>query len=95
MKWPNHPNLRNRPATPVKNRGPVQQQIRRAFTAAGAEVLSSGVIYDWTHSQRRTHRKKLPYGIYSQTLRTQRTMCDPVARVPPYGAWLWRLRNTE
>jgi hypothetical protein len=23
-----------------------------------------------------------------------RIIADPVARVPPYGAWLWRLRNT-
>jgi hypothetical protein len=22
------------------------------------------------------------------------TMADPVKRVPPYGAWLWRLRNS-
>jgi hypothetical protein len=22
-------------------------------------------------------------------------MADPVRRVPPYGAWLWRLRDTE
>jgi len=22
------------------------------------------------------------------------TMADPIARVPPYGAWLWRLRNS-
>jgi hypothetical protein len=20
-------------------------------------------------------------------------MCDPIRRVPPYGAWLWRLRE--
>jgi hypothetical protein len=32
----------------------------------------------------------MPFGVYSRTLRT---ICDPVARVPPYGAWLWRLRN--
>jgi hypothetical protein len=23
------------------------------------------------------------------------TMCEPVKRVPPYGAWLWRLRNCK
>jgi hypothetical protein len=32
----------------------------------------------------------MPFGVYSRTLRT---ICDPVARVPPYGAWLWRLRT--
>jgi hypothetical protein len=95
MKWPRHPNLRKRPPAPSKGRGPVQVRIRRAFVASGAELLSSSSIYDWTHSQRRRRRKSMPFGIYSQTLRTLRTMCDPVARVPPYGAWLWRLRNTE
>jgi len=35
-----------------------------------------------------------PFGVYSQTLRTLRAMCDPIERVPPHGAWLWRLRNT-
>jgi hypothetical protein len=94
MKWPHHRNLRNRPPTPSKGRGPVQVRIRRAFIASGAEVLSSTQIYDWTHSRRRqSRRKKLPFGVYWRTLKTLRAMCDPVERVPPHGAWLWRLRN--
>ena len=28
-----------------------------------------------------------------QALRTLRAMCDPIERVPPHGAWLWRLRD--
>ena len=96
MKWPHHRNLRNRPPTPSKCRGPVQVRIRRAFMASGAEVLSSTQIYDWTHSRRRqSRRKKLPFGVYSRTLRTLRAMCEPVERVPPHGAWLWRLRDNE
>jgi len=95
MKWPHHRNLRNRPPTPSKGRGPVQVRIRRAFIASGAEVLSSTQIYDWTHSRRRqSRRKKLPFGVYWRTLKTLRAMCEPVERVPPHGAWLWRLRNT-
>ena len=46
MKWPHHRNLRNRPPTPSKGRGPVQVRIRRAFIASGAEVLSSTQIYE-------------------------------------------------
>ena len=46
MKWPHHRNLRNRPPTPSKCRGPVQVRIRRAFIASGAEVLSSTQIYE-------------------------------------------------
>jgi hypothetical protein len=96
MKWPHHRDLRNRPPTPSKGRGPVQVRIRRAFVASGAEVLSSTQIYDWTHSRRRqSRRKKLPFGVYWRTLKTLRAMCDPVERVSPHGAWLWRLRNSE
>jgi hypothetical protein len=81
MKWPRHPNLRNRPPTPTKGRGPVQVRIRRAFIASGAEVLSSTQIYDWTHSRRRqSRRKKLPFGVYWRTLKTLRAMCEPVGR---------------
>jgi hypothetical protein len=32
----NYPNLRRRPATPSKGRGPIQVRIRRAFIASGA-----------------------------------------------------------
>jgi hypothetical protein len=71
-------------------------RIRRAFIASGAEVLSSSAIYEWTHTRRRLGRRKtLPDGIYWRTLQALRVMCDPVERVPPHGAWLWRLRNTE
>jgi hypothetical protein len=56
-------------------------------------VLTSSAIYDWTHVRRRLGRRKsMPFGVYSRTLRT---MADPVKRVPPHGAWLWRLRAEE
>jgi hypothetical protein len=58
-------------------------------------VLSSSEIYSWTHPRRRMGRRKtMPFGIYSRALRTLRTMCEPVERAPPHGAWLWRLRNS-
>src|SRR5262249_50270962 len=82
MKWEHYPNLRRRPPTPSKNRGPVQVRIRRAFLATGAEVLSSSAIYDCTHPRRRCGRSKtLPAGIYWGTLQVLRTMCEPVERV--------------
>jgi hypothetical protein len=84
MKWPHHPNLRKRPPTPSKGRGPVQVRIRRAFMASGAEVLSSSAIYDWTHARRRRGRRKsLPLGIYWGTLQALRAVADPVARCHP------------
>jgi hypothetical protein len=94
MKWAHHPNLRKRPRTPAKGRGSVQRAIRRAFAASGAEALTSSAIYDWAHIRRRLGRRKsMPFGVYSRTLRTLRATCDPIERVPPHGAWLWRLRD--
>jgi hypothetical protein len=95
MKWDGHPNLRKRPRTPAKGRGAVQRAIKRAFAATSSSALTSTQIYDWAHVRRRLGRRKsMPFGVYSRTLRTLRAMCDPVKRVPPHGAWLWRLRNT-
>ena len=77
------------------SRGPAQRAIRRAFVASDTEVLTSSSIYDWAHIRRRLGRRKsMPFGVYSRTLRTLRAMCEQVERVPPHGAWLWRLRNT-
>src|SRR6478752_6824741 len=96
MKWDGYPNLRRRPPTPAKARGSIQRAIKRAFAATSASALTSTQIYDWAHVRRRLDRRKsMPFGVYSRTLRTLRTMCDPVERVPPHGAWLWRLRENE
>jgi hypothetical protein len=95
MKWPHHPNLRSRPPTPSKGRGPVQRATRRAFAASGAEALTSTQIYDWAYARRRLGRRKsMPFGVYSQALRTLRAMCDRVGRGTSIGRpWLWRLRD--
>jgi hypothetical protein len=83
-------------STPPQMQVFIEVKIRRAFIASGAEVLSSTQIYAWTHPRRRLgHRKTMPLGIYWRTLRTLRARCEPIARVPPHGAWTWRLRNTE
>jgi hypothetical protein len=71
-----------------------RRAIRRIFAASGTEALTSSAIYDWAHIRRRLGRRKsMPFGIYSRMLRTLRAMCDPIERVPPHGAWLWRLRD--
>jgi hypothetical protein len=41
-----------------------------------------------------SRRKTLPDGTYWGTLQALRAMCEPLKRVPLYGAWLWRLRNS-
>jgi hypothetical protein len=50
-------------------------------------------IYDYTHARRRMGRRTLPWGVYDQTRRTLAKVAERVGRVPPYGAWLWRLRD--
>jgi hypothetical protein len=94
--WDRHPNLRKRPRTPALGRGSVQRAIKRAFAASNTELLTSSSIYGWAHVRRRLGpRKSMPFGVYSRTLRTLRAMCDPVERVPPHGAWLWRLKGDK
>jgi hypothetical protein len=95
MKWDGYPNLRMRPPAPAEGRGRIQIRIRRAFTASGAEALTSSQIYDWTHVRRRQRDKTLPAGTYSRTTRTLRAMCEPVGRGTSKGRpILWRLRNS-
>jgi hypothetical protein len=89
MKWADHPNLRLRPPAPNKGGGRLQRQIARAFMAGGRELTSSQ-IYDWCFSQRRRTTTLKRYMVW----RVLRKVADPVRRVPPYGAWLWRLRNS-
>jgi hypothetical protein len=36
-----------------KGRGRLQQQVRRAFVAAGVSELTSSAIYDWTNARDR------------------------------------------
>jgi hypothetical protein len=73
----------------------LQVQIRRAFLVHGP-VVSSSSIYDWCYARRRLMLGKpltMPH-CYS-VWRILVTMADPIERVPPHGAWLWRLRNSE
>jgi hypothetical protein len=62
----------------------------RAFVVTGTDALSATVIYDWCFARRRHH----PSGRRRHSVwRILREIADPVERVPPYGAWLWRLRQ--
>jgi hypothetical protein len=90
MKWAHHPNLQRRPAKPALGRGRIQRAVRRAFNF-GSEVTSSDV-YDWVYPR---SRHLLTQARRHSARRVLMTMADPVKRVPPYGAWLWRLRNSK
>jgi hypothetical protein len=88
--WAGHPNLQNRPHSPNKGRGRLQVQIRRAF--AGHRLRTSSQIYDWCYPRNR----KRVVGCWEHSVwRILREIADPIRKVPPHGAWLWRLRDTE
>jgi hypothetical protein len=82
-------NYAARPAKPALGNGRIQRAVRRAFYFS-SEVTSS-VVYDWVYPRR---RHLLTQAHRYSARRVLMTMADPVERVPPYGAWLWRLRNT-
>jgi hypothetical protein len=72
MTWEDFPNLRKRPPTPSKGRGPVQVRIKRAFTARGVNVLSSSEIYSWSHVRRRLGRcKSMPWRLFADAADAQ------------------------
>jgi hypothetical protein len=83
-------NLSRRPAKPALGNGRVQRGALRALWVLG--IASTSEIAEWTHARARA------YGELSDnhTLSARRALdriADRVKRVPPYGAWLWRLRN--
>jgi hypothetical protein len=92
MKWKDHPNLRQRPAAPAKGRGRLQVAVRRAILAAGTPEITSSQAYDWAFTSRRMRRSQ---GNRRRIWQLLMAVAVPVGRVPPYGALLWRLKNSE
>jgi hypothetical protein len=88
MTWDDHPNLRLRPHAPSRGRGRLQVQVRRAFLVHGP-VVSSSALYDWCYPRRRRLTQRRRHSVW----RILVTIADPIGRVPPHGAWLWRLRT--
>ena len=91
MKWINYPNLLRRPHAPNAGRGRLQVQIRRAF--AVREVLTSTEIYDSCYAKRRVAGQQIDRPYRWSVLRILLGIADRVRRVPPHGAWLWRLKE--
>ena len=86
--WHRYPGLRLRPATPNKGRGRLQQQVRRAFTAAGVSELTSSAIYDWTNARDRKMSTRARYSVW----RVLREVAVPIGRAPTRGQpWIWRV----
>jgi hypothetical protein len=94
LKWPNHPNLRLRPARPAAGNGRIQVAVRRAFVAADSDTLSSSEVFDWALARvrrdgwRRRHRWSVIVAL--------RQVAEPIGRARTIGRpWLWRLRNSD
>ena len=90
-KRANYPNLLRRPRAPAAGRGRLQVQMRRAFV--GREVLTSSEIYDGAYARRRVAGQQIDRPYRWSVLRILRQLADRVRRVPPHGAWLWRLKE--
>jgi hypothetical protein len=87
--WARYPGLRRRPATPNKGRGRLQQQVRRAFAAAGMSELTSSAIYDWTNARdRKRPSTRARYSVW----RVLREVATPIGRASTRGRpWIWRV----
>jgi hypothetical protein len=82
-------NFRRRPPAPARGKGRTQRQLRRAFLIHGPTITST-TAYDWVftrHRQPLSHLRR--YGVWKILKR----IAVPVRKVPPHGAWLWRLKS--
>jgi hypothetical protein len=87
----NFRNLSRRPAKPALGNGRVQRGALRALWALDGEVTTSEVA-GWTHVRARVYGERSD----NHTRAARRVLgriADRVRRVPPYGAWLWRLKD--
>ena len=93
MKWEHYRNLRRRPAKPALGRGRLQRQVRRAFIATAAPAISASEIYDWCYARRRLVLGKplMTRHRYSVWRVLKALGAEPVGRVGPRHAILWRL----
>jgi hypothetical protein len=87
--WDRYPNLQLRPHAPNAGRGRLQRQIARAFI--GHPLRSTGEIYDWCYARdrSRTRSEAMRWSVH----RILREIADPICRVPPHGAIIWRIKT--
>jgi hypothetical protein len=83
-------NLSRRLAKPAAGNGRVQRGARRALWALG--TASTPQIALWTHPRARAYGE-LSDNHTRAARRVLLRIADRVKRVPPYGAWTWRLRD--
>jgi hypothetical protein len=90
--WSAYPGLRFPGHTAgSRGRGRIQLAVKRAFTAAGTSTLTTSDVFDYAlvrvrgEGWRRRHRWSV--------VRVLQQVADRVRKVPPHGAWLWRLKT--
>jgi hypothetical protein len=86
-------NLAHRPAKSAFHRGRVQKAARRVLLLLDGEATTRDVM-DWRYCRKVQRGQRIEKADYRHVRRALMTVADPIARVPPYGAWLWRLRNS-
>jgi RNase P/RNase MRP subunit POP5 len=86
-------NLAHRLARPAAGRGRIQQAARRVLLLLGGEATTRDAAA-WAYCRKVQRGQRIEKSDYRHVRRALMTVADPIARVPPYGAWLWRLRNS-
>jgi hypothetical protein len=91
-QWANYPNLRLLPAKPALGHGRLQRQVRRAFMVEHGPTVSSSKIYEWAFARRQMLGKPLTTRHRYSVWRVLKALgAEPVGRVGPRHALLWRL----
>jgi hypothetical protein len=87
--WSAYPNLRFRPHAPNKGRGRLQIQVRRCFV--GYRFRTTSQVFDYALVRVRGDgwRQRQRWSV----VRVLREIAEPICKVPPHNAWLWRLKG--
>jgi len=92
------PNLRNllrRPAKPALGNGRVQVGVERALIAHNGGPITTSIAVEWAYALRRYQGKPIKSQHLVYVRRALDRVADRLRRVPPNGAWLWKLRDGE
>jgi hypothetical protein len=85
--------FRHRLARPAAGHGRIQKAARRVLLVLDGKATTRDVV-DWGYCRKVQRGQRIEKADYRHVRRALMTVADPIARVPPYGAWLWRLRNS-
>ncbi len=89
---PIHRNLLRRPAKPAAGNGRVQRGVERALIAHNGGPITTSTAAEWAYALRCYQGKPIKSQHLVYVRRGLDRVADRLRRVPPYGAWLWRLK---